>query len=122
MLGRSHRFHGYRALNGVYKNGRTVRSAFAGLRYGSRGQDKPYRVAVVVSKKTNKSAVIRNRIRRRVYAAIREASTAQGPAIRPGTDMVFTVFNDKVADMSPEELSEMIEGLLRKAAASPPGR
>ncbi len=58
MLGRTHRFHGRKALNGVYKRGRTARAPMLSLRYTVRGSGKPYRVAVVVSRKVNRSAVV----------------------------------------------------------------
>jgi ribonuclease P protein component len=111
MLGRAHRFHGYKALNGVYKYGKTARSPALNLRYGRRDAGKPYRVAVVVSRKVSKSAVVRNRIRRRIYAAVRDMSAG----IKPGTDLVFTVFSDNVAILPPDELQTTIENLLRKA-------
>lgn len=112
MLGRTHRFHGRKALNGVYKKGRTVRSPMIGLRYASRGAGRPYRVAVVVSRKVNRSAVARNRIRRRIYAAAR----GNAVLISPGTDMIFTVFDDRVKDLPPEKLGETVAGLLKKTA------
>ena len=111
MLGRAHRFHGYNALNGVYRRGQTARTPMMSLRFADRSPDKPYRVAVVVSRKVNKSAVARNRIRRRIYAAVREA----GASISPGTDLVFTVFNDQVAELPPPELKETVAKLLGKA-------
>ncbi|MGH7193775.1 MAG: ribonuclease P protein component, partial [Candidatus Saccharimonadales bacterium] len=73
MLGRTHRFHGRKSLNGVYRHGRTARTAAMSLRYSRRASDRPYRVAVVVSRKVSKSAVTRNRIRRRIYAAVRNS-------------------------------------------------
>jgi ribonuclease P protein component len=112
MLARTHRFHGYNALRSVYQRGRTVRTPLINLRYAARDPRKPYRVAVVVSRKVNKSAVTRNRIRRRIYEAVR----TDDAGIRPGTDLVFTVFDDKVAGMEPAELRDTVSGLLRKAA------
>lgn len=143
MLGRTHRFHGINALNGVYKHGRTARTPLINLRWAERAartprgatpggatqSAKPYRVAVVVSRKVNKSAVVRNRIRRRVYAAVRQAgrpggtkqddnpTAAQASLITPGTDLVFTVFSDRVAELPVEELNGLIAGLLSKTKA-----
>lgn len=111
MLGRAHRFHGHKALNGVYRRGKTARSASLNLRYAQRDPDKPYRVAVVVSRKVSKSAVVRNRIRRRIYAAVRDS----GPGIRPGTDLVFTAFSDQLAGLPYEDLQKTVGGLLDKA-------
>ena len=68
------------------------------------GKYDTYRVAVVVSKKVAKSAPNRNRIRRRVYEAIRlladDALSNQ--------DIVVTIFDDKFIDMKHEELLESI--------------
>jgi ribonuclease P protein component len=111
MLGRRHRFHGYNALRSVYERGRTVRSPHLGLRYGRRSTDRPYRVAVVVSRKVSKSAVIRNRLRRRIYAQVRLAEEV----IMPGTDLIFTVFNDKLLTLDPAELNSLIIDLVSKA-------
>lgn len=113
MLGRTHRFHGRKALNGVYKRGRTVRAPMLSLRYAGRGAGRPYRAAVVVSRKINRSAVARNRARRRVYTAVKESDGNIGP----GTDMIFTVFNDRLKDVPPEELKKTVEGLIKKTTA-----
>lgn len=112
MIGRTHRFHGYGSLRGVYQRGKTARTPLINLRYAVRDPKKPYRVAVVVSRKVHKSAVTRNRIRRRVYEAVRTNEVE----IRPGTDLVFTVFSDKLADMETSQLRGAITELLEKAA------
>ena len=112
MIGRTHRFHGYGSLRGVYQRGKTIRVPQMTLRYATRDSSKPYRVAVVVSKKVSKSAVTRNRIRRRVYEAVR----THGQEIAPGTDLVFTIFNEQVAKLEAAELQKSIAGLLEKAA------
>jgi ribonuclease P protein component len=113
MIGRAHRFHGYGSLNGVYRRGQSVRGPLASLKFMSRGPSRPYRVAVVVSRKVSKSAVVRNRIRRRIYEAVRQADTG----ISPGTDLVFTIFDARVADLPPDDLQAAIGGLLQKAAS-----
>lgn len=112
MIGRTHRFHGYGSLRGVYQRGTTARSPLINLRYAARDPKKPYRVAVVVSRKVNKSAVTRNRIRRRVYEVVRTNSQT----IQPGVDLVFTVFNDGVAELEAPKLHKTITELLEKAA------
>ena len=109
MIGRAHRFHGINALNGVYRRGKTTRASTISLRYAARTADKPYRVAVVVSRKVNKSAVVRNRIRRRIYAAVRESDES----IKPGADLVFTVFSDNVTQMAAPELKQTVAKLLQ---------
>lgn len=88
-----------------------MRGQLISLRYGQRDVSRPYRVAVVVSKKVHKSAVVRNRIRRRIYEAVR----LQGDTIPGGTDLVFSIFSDKVASMESAALSAAVGELLKKA-------
>jgi ribonuclease P protein component len=113
MLGRTHRFHGYNSLKRAYQHGQTSRSSLINLRCAPRTGDRPYRVAIVVSRKVSKSAVVRNRIRRRIYEVVRQA-----PAVPPSTDLVFTVFSDQVASLEATQLTATIHELLQKAAAS----
>ena len=111
MFAKSHRFHGYGSLKGVYQRGQSIRGGMISLKYLRRDATKPYRVAVVVSKKVNKSAVKRNRIRRRVYEQVRLADVT----IEPGTDLVFTVFSDQIAEIGAAKLQKAIQELLQKA-------
>lgn len=111
LIGR-HRFHGYNSLKLVYKKGQTARNQTLSVRYMRRDPGKPYRVAVVVSRKVSKSAVVRNRIRRRIYESIRQ----QAAIVPPGTDLVFTVYSDQVATIDAVALSQAVEQLLLKAA------
>ncbi len=67
-------------------------------------------MAVVVSKKVHKSAVRRNRIRRRIYEIVR---TNIGEI--PAYDMVLTVFHEQVADMPHDELARAVTAQLRQA-------
>lgn len=112
MISVAHRFHGYGSLKGVYKRGRTVRSPIITLKFDYRGPHKPYRTAIVVSKKVSKSAVTRNRIRRRVYEVVRRAEND----IAPGSDLVFTVFDERVAKMEAPKLQAAVSELLKKAS------
>jgi ribonuclease P protein component len=112
MFAKVHRFHGYGSLKAVYGRGKTVRGPVVSLKYSNRDTTKPYRVAVVVSRKVSKSAVVRNRIRRRVYEQIRQLS----PAFPGGLDMVFTVYGDQVADMEAAKLASAIQDLVKKAS------
>jgi ribonuclease P protein component len=116
MIGRTHRFHGYGSLNGVYQRGQNVRGAMISLRFAKRDPRRAYRVAVVVSRKVSKSAVVRNRIRRRIYEVVRQTATD----IAPGTDLVFTVFDERIAELPSTELQHTVNGLLRKASARQP--
>jgi ribonuclease P protein component len=115
MLTRAHRFHGYNSLRGVYGRGQTVRVALLSLKFATREPARPYRVAVVVSRKVSKSAVVRNRIRRRVYEIVKQ----QDGFLPPGLDLVFTAFGDELASLEPKRLESLVTGLLRKAAQTP---
>jgi ribonuclease P protein component len=115
MIGREHRFHGYGSVRALYRRGQTVRGPLMALRFAPRrNPDSPYRVAVVVSRKVHTSAVVRNRIRRRIYEAVRAGGTAPPPA----TDLIFTVFSDALADAPAATLQRTVGGLLQKAAGA----
>lgn len=111
MLAKLYRFHGYGALRGVYRRGQTVRSPLLSLKFEKRDSQLTYRLAVVVSRKVHKSAVVRNRIRRRVYEIVRQQPA--GPLA--GYDMVFTAFSADLADVEQNQLQQNVKSLLRKA-------
>jgi ribonuclease P protein component len=111
MIGATHRFHGHNALRYVYQHGQTQRSPQFSLRYAANDRQAGYRVAVVVSKKVHKSAVKRNRIRRRLYAALQPHEQQLGQAY----DLVFTVFDEQVADMPMPALQQLVSSQLEKA-------
>src|SRR5665213_399071 len=61
MISRSHRFHGYNSLRHVYRQGRIARGSQFAVKTALNPNRKTYRVAIVVSRKVNKSAVAGNR-------------------------------------------------------------
>lgn len=111
MISKNHRFHGLGSLRGVYRNGQTVRGPLISLRYRLNQERDTYRAAVVVSKKVHKSAVKRNRVRRRVYEIVRlnEANIDQP------YEFIITVFSDAILAWSPAKLDREITNLLKKA-------
>jgi ribonuclease P protein component len=108
MLTRRNRFHGYHSLDNAYRRGTTVRGQLMALRYAKNPKRDDYRVAVVVSKKVEKSAVGRNRIRRRIYEAVR----LQAGRIRGGYDLVFTVYSADAATLPADHLQKTVGKLL----------
>ncbi len=68
-------------------------------------KDGNFRVAVVVSKKVSKSAAKRNRIRRRIYEAIRLLA----PTYLKNQDIVVTVFDDRIVSLPQPELIHTLE-------------
>lgn len=111
MLARAHRFHGLHSLDYVYKKGSVVRGEFISLRYARNDRQTGYRVAVVVSKKVHKSAVVRNRIRRRLYEVLR-AEIAQ---LTQPYDIVLTVYNVEVATVPANTLRVKVRKQLTAA-------
>lgn len=111
MLTKAHRFHGHNSLNYVYRHGQTVRGPLTSLKYAPNNRRQTYRVAIVVSKKVHKSAVVRNRIRRRIYEQIRLISDE----IKQPYDIVFTVFHDNIAELPIDELAKLLHAQLHQA-------
>lgn len=120
MISRRFRFHGHNSLRYVYQHGHTVRGPLTALKYAGNNRRKNYRLAVVVSKKVSKSAVKRNRIRRRLYEAFRRHESAM---IAP-YDMVISVFSEQVAELEAPALERLVRAQLRQAGiiakATPP--
>lgn len=111
MLSRTHRFHGRTSLRFVFSHGKVIRGQYFSLKYAPNPKRKKYRAAVVVSKKVHKSAVVRNRIRRRIYAIIRTSVAGDGPPY----DIVFMVYAEQVAVMPATELAQLVHGQLKSA-------
>jgi ribonuclease P protein component len=113
MISRRNRFHGFNSLRQVYRQGTTARGALFAVKVAPNSRRQTYRAAVVVSRKVNKSAVARNRIRRRLYVAIRELS----PRLDQPHDIVITVFHDTVLDTPLAELRGQLKKQLKEAGA-----
>ncbi len=111
MLSVVHRFHGHGSLRYVYKNGQAIRTHRITVKYVKNSRRKHSRFAVVVSKKVHKSAVGRNRIRRRLYEIVRQ----ELPRIASPHDVVLLVFSSEVMTMPHDELLETVRGLFREA-------
>ena len=111
MLAYKNRFHGYGSLRYVYSNGSSVRTQKITVKFAKNPHRKDSRFAVVVSKKVLKSAVGRNRIRRRVYEIIRH----ELPKIDGTFDVAVMIFHKSVKDISHEELKENIVNTFKEA-------
>ena len=110
MLSKTHRFHGYGSLNYVYRKGQTARSPYCAMKF-VQGKYDNYRVSVVVSKKVAKSAPERNRIRRRVYEAIR-----LNDKTLKNQDIVVTIFDNRFLSLPSEDLQKSIKRQLEQIA------
>lgn len=111
MLPKQHRFHGNKSLRFVMSRGRSVRTADMSLKSVHNKRAEQFRVAVVVSKKVSKSAVVRNRIRRRIYAAVADYRSQLD---RP-YDLVFFIYSNSVAELAYPELNQRVAKLLKQA-------
>lgn len=111
MLARAYRFHGHNSLRYVYTRGNAIRGAYGVLKVAPNNKRKKYRAAVVVSKKVHKSAVVRNRIRRRIYEIMRRTL----PADTPPVDIVFVAYTAQIADVTHEKLQQSLREQLEKS-------
>lgn len=111
MLSQKYRFHGHGSLRYLYRNGSTSRNRLILVKYCENKHRVHSRVAVVVGKKVAKSAVKRNRIRRRVFEVIRN----HWAHIKPHHDISLTVFSAELITMTPEEVEQNIVSVLTQA-------
>ncbi len=110
MIGRQHRFHGYNSLRHVYRGGQMARGPLFAVKALANPRRDSYRAAVVVSRKVSKSAVVRNRMRRRLYATLQELAGRFGQP----HDIVITVFSDMVSEMPAAELAGQLKKQLKE--------
>jgi ribonuclease P protein component len=111
MLSRANRFHGYNSLRHVYRGGNTARGPLFAVKAIHNPRRQNYRLAVVVSRKINKSAVARNRMRRVLYELTRELDTQiSGPY-----DIVITVFHDTLRETDSKTLRSQLKKQLKQA-------
>jgi ribonuclease P protein component len=108
MISQSHRFHGHGSLRYVYKKGSSVRSSLLTIKYVSNSRRRATRCSVVVSKKVLKSAVGRNRIRRRIYETMRPIL----PQTAKPYDIVVIVWSADVRTLPYPELATQLSELL----------
>lgn len=107
MISKKFRFHGHGSVNRVYRQGRSLRVSCLSAKYYQTRRENP-RFTVVVSKKVAKSAVIRNRIRRRIYEKIRLQIPSEA------VDVVITVFDTSILAMTDRQLTNLVSSLLQK--------
>lgn len=110
MLSKKYRFHSRGGVRFTYQKGKTIRTPKMSLVHNdnSRGHQ---RFAVVISKKVIKSAVGRNRVRRRVYEAIR----MNLPYFKDKKDCIFVIYSKEVKDTPFDELIKNVRDLLEQS-------
>lgn len=115
MLAYSYRFHGHKSLSYVYKNGLAERGQYITIRYTKNERRSKPRISVVVSKKVYKSAVGRNRIRRRIYEWFRTHLND----LNDTYDIVCIVSSAEVRTMSVENLDTILHAQTTPLLAVP---
>ena len=110
MISKRYRFHSRGGVRYTYQNGNTIRGSKISLVFADNSRNKQ-RYAVVVSKKVLKSAVGRNRIRRRVYEAIR----LELPKIQKPVDCIFIIYSKDILGIDFKEVQKNIRDLLKEA-------
>lgn len=111
MISAKYRFKGNRLIDFVYRKGQPARSGYLGAK-ATKPNDNSYKIAVVVSKKISKSAVVRNRIRRRVFEQVRIIAKDRKEDLN--LNIVITVYDEKVAKQPAEELRADLQKLIEK--------
>ncbi len=110
MLSHKYRFHSRGGVRYVHQKGKTIRTPLMALIFTPNLRHYQ-RFGVVISKKVLKSAVGRNRIRRRVYEALRlELDDFTYPI-----DCLFVIHSRSVAKLPFLELRRLIHELLERA-------
>lgn len=111
MLAAHLRFHGHGSLRFLYKNAAAYRSHYFTIKLVKNPHRKNSRFSVVVSKKVHKSAVGRNRIRRRLYELLR----TDHQLLPEVYDIAVIVTSGEVLSAEYDELRENLRGLLEQA-------
>ena len=110
MLNKKYRFHSRGGVRYVYQHGKTIRTSKMSLIYTD--NDKGFtRFAIVVSKKVEKSAVKRNRIRRRAYEVLRK----NFDLIPQKRDYIFVIFSKDVLNIKFSELEKIMGELVEQS-------
>ena len=111
MLSVKNRFHGHSAVRRVYRIGRQTRGQLFSTHVNKGDKVRYTKVAVVVSKKVHKSAVKRNRIRRRIYECMRYRLDN----IATSAEIVITVYKLEVIDLPHDQMVKSVDEILKKA-------
>lgn len=110
MLNKKYRFHSRGGVKFVYRHGKTLRRPDLSLVFCDNDRGKT-RFAVVVSKKIDKTAVGRNRIRRRLYEAIR----LDFDKFKKPRDYIFVVYSKNFLTLPFPELQKLLRSLLEES-------
>ena len=99
----------------MYRHASAERSRLLTIKYVANRRRRMPRIAVVVSKKVHKSAVGRNRIRRRVYEILRQ----HVPHFTGVYDVALIITSSEVLATPHDELVLVVTNLLVRAGICP---
>ncbi|MBL8160186.1 ribonuclease P protein component [Candidatus Saccharibacteria bacterium] len=118
MLSQPYRFHGHSSLSYVFRKGHTVRGHHLMIRTVRNDRRQLPRIAVIISKKVAKRAHDRNRIRRRLYEALR----LELPHITGAYDIAVMVTSREIESEPFMRIEKEVQRLLKVArvVAPPP--
>ena len=108
MISAKYRFHGYGALKFLFGHGKTYRFKSVSVRAAKNARREHSRIAVVISKKVLKAAPKRNQVRRRIFEILR----TRWDKIQPGHDILISVYDPHVLEMTHEELVQELHNAL----------
>lgn len=111
MISVRFRFHGHGSLRYLFKNAQAVRSRYITVKYTPNTKRRLPRFAVVVSKKVHKSAVGRNRMRRRLYEIVRH----EQPKLNGVYDVALIITSAEVIAAPHTELETQVRDLFTRA-------
>jgi ribonuclease P protein component len=110
MLAARFRFHGHGSLKFLHRNAITSRSRYFTVKVVTNPHRTHSRFAVIVSKKVHKSAVGRNRIRRRIYEIIRVTQ----PHLDSTIDLAVIVTSGEVLAAQQADIAQTLVGQLKE--------
>ncbi len=112
MIGFKYRFHGHGSLAFLFRKGWVIRDNLLTIKYLPNKYRKTSRFSVIISKKITKKAVLRNRIRRRLYEIIR---TEIIPQTNEVYDIAIIINSVNINDLSYLEIKSKVISLFQKA-------
>jgi ribonuclease P protein component len=104
MLASRHRFHGRKNVQALLRSSKRIKIDGLDLRFIIK-TNQPTRLAVVVSKKIFKSAVKRNRIRRRLFAMYARSLDK----LPSGLQLIIFVRDPELLKVSSETIAKLVE-------------
>ena len=109
MLSAKYRFHGYGALKFLFGHGKTYRFKSLSIRVAPNSRRTNSRLSVVIGRKVLKASPGRNRVRRRVYEFMRN----NWASIKPGYDILISVYDPGLRDSDAQALADELHRALK---------